>query len=245
MENGIPVRTGTRAILLVIAVMTLAMADLDGSAACQAATFPSGVTIESSTPDDGYISPVQDLDEHADPAGLDEFTVTFSSAVQLTTSMVSVQTTGGLVPSIDTVQNIGTGGTEWKVRLDRPIPPGESTTFTFGTTETVYYTSLPGDVDEDTVASPHDKAEWLDAYHSGMTELSRHDIDDDGDVDADDYDRLLALQKGINATQAWLDEPDWNVVCCEDFGVCDFYFADACPEDTEDVGCPCPSSGGS
>ena len=88
-------------------------------------TISYGEQIVAADPPAGYLDP----EEYP---GLDRFTVTFDSANYVYIDEITVEVTGGVAPVVTQVWRPEDAGQEtMEIVLDRPIPMGETTTFTF------------------------------------------------------------------------------------------------------------------
>jgi hypothetical protein len=109
----------------------------------------------------------------------------------------------------------------------------------------IVLSAIPGDVNQDAIVSVDDQIDFLEAYHYSSTDPLYHDLDDNGIVDAEDYQRLIELHQNADSTGGWFtegggDQPKYSVVCCTNGGMCVWYHATACPDGTTQVDCPCP-----
>jgi len=100
-------------------------------------TINDGEAIVASDPPEGGV------DSHLFP-GFDRFTITFDQPGYVFIDDVIVETTGGDTPTVIQTRRLDNGEPETlQIVLDRPLPVGETTTFTFntgGSTNTVTYT---------------------------------------------------------------------------------------------------------
>lgn len=88
-------------------------------------TIAEGELLVASDPPSGYLDP----DEHPD---LDRFTVTFDSPNYVYIDDIRVEATGGDPPVVLSTRRLVNGAPETvEIVLDRPLPVGETVTFTF------------------------------------------------------------------------------------------------------------------
>ena len=196
----------------------------------------SGVEIAWSDPADVFIDVRQIEDAGANPDGISQIRVDFSESVDLTSDCISILTTGGNSPA---VQDVTGSGNEWTIDLDGPIPGGESTAIVFDSgAASVVIHSHPGDVNLDGTTDDDDGTALEEAIQAGETDLSRYDIDRDGDVDQSDADRLDEML-AVFGGSVWRIRPLPTVLCCCAFGDCSIHVTSACGDGDTQVACPC------
>ncbi len=218
-----------------VVVVLWSMNGFSTGASAYAEEAPEDVGIEVTEPEDGYIDPRENRDRDGNAVGLNEFTVRFSGPVELKVSSFTVDVTGGRPPQIAAVEPLTQDRTSWRVRLDGPIPVGESTQFVFTNGDAFVYTFHPGDVNGDGVVSAQDQIALLEALDSSTDDVSRYDINRDDTVDAEDYETLVSLHERVVGVD--------QAVCCYFLGMCDYYLLEACPPPTVQIDCPCPGWG--
>lgn len=229
-------RSTAPAVVCALAVIVL----INPKSALGASPVAADARVLSTVPHNGYVYPGQDLD--GIPVGLEEFTVTFSSPLDLEVGTIAVQTTGRGGPNIIKTEATSEDATHWRVHLDRPISPRGETTFLFFGGDVVTLSALPGDVNQDGVLSIDDVLEFLDAFHMSDTDPLWHDMDGNGIVETADYERLVELHEGVNSMLPGNTADPYAITrmrCCEAFGVCVAYLVEECPNGTVEVSCPC------
>ena len=123
-------------------------------------TISSGETIVASDPPGGVL-------DARDHAPLDRFTVTFDSPNYVYPDEVNVDVSGGsAIPQVLQTRRLDNGDPETvEIVLDRPLPRGQTTTFTFldgSVGDPVAHTFAPGDTDGD--ADLHDFAAFQTCF---------------------------------------------------------------------------------
>lgn len=206
--------------------------------------FVEDIDISWTYPPSGYICPRIEEADGSRPPQLDEFIVSFSDPIQLTESMITVQSTGDVQLKVVEVVPDVVGQTGWSIILDQPVPLGRSVWVTFGEDQVVVLSALPGDVNQDGTVSRADLAEFDQATHLAAADPLYYDLNSDDGVDL--YDRELLSDWLAEAAG---DDPPGHgakLICCEDDadGTCQSFLVgleDDCPGGYTEVDCPCPS----
>ena len=149
-------------------------------------TMGSGERLVGSDPPGGFVDA-----RHNAP--LDHFTITFDAPNYVYLNEISVETTSGDAPEVTRTRRLEDGAPETvEIVLDRPIPFGATTRFTFDDGEAinvVEYTFAPGDTDGDGDADLRDAAAFQCCF--GQAEpvglCLALDANADGTIDLDDY----------------------------------------------------------
>jgi hypothetical protein len=154
-------------------------------------TISYGERMVASDPPTGFV----DAQVHAN---LDRFTVTFDEPNYVYVDEINVKVTGGPVPEVIQTRRQDNGPPDTvEIVLDRPIPMGETTTFTFDdgvAVNLVNYTFAPGDTNGDGLVNLADMAAFQCCF--GQTNLTGAclalDLVRDDHITLDDYVALVA-----------------------------------------------------
>jgi len=149
-------------------------------------TISYGETIIASDPPGGFV----DARDHAE---LDRFTVTYDSANYVYIDEITVEVTGGIAPHVIQTRRRDNGEPDTvEIVLDRPIPMGETTRFTFDdgvAVNIVEYTFAPGDANGDGKADLFDLGVMQTCFGPGPLTGAclALDLDRDDDIDLSDF----------------------------------------------------------
>ena len=198
------------------------------------------IEINWTYPPSGYICPRIEEADGSRPPQLDELFISFSDPIQLTQSMITVQSTGDLQPTVVQIVPDVMGQTEWSIILDQPVPLGRSVSVTVGTDQVVMLHAVPGDVNQDGIVSYADLVEFDEAFTDNVVADPLYfDLNADGAMD--EYDRDLLVERVVEVEELDLT-PTAYAICCETYGVCQLFLVgegDDCPGGWEEVTCPC------
>jgi hypothetical protein len=158
-------------------------------------TILYGEQMVASDPPVGFV----DARVHAD---LDRFTVTFDKPNYVYVDEISVEVTGGAAPAVIQTRRQDNGPPDTvEIVLDRPIPMGETTTFTFDdgvAVNVVNYTFVPGDTNGDGSVNLADVAAFQCCF--GQTDLTGAclaiDIVSDQTINLGDFKEVIPLLSG-------------------------------------------------
>jgi len=158
-------------------------------------TISYGEQITASDPPDGFVN----ARRHA---MLDRFTVTFGEPNYVYVDEITVDVTGGDAPEVIQTRRLDNGPPDTvEIVLDRPIPMGETTTFTFDdgvAVNVIEYTFAPGDTNGNGLVELDDIAEFQRCF--GQSPPSGPclalDLTRDGSIDLDDHAALEELFSG-------------------------------------------------
>ncbi|MGB2985637.1 MAG: hypothetical protein WBE26_07110, partial [Phycisphaerae bacterium] len=124
---------------------------------------------------------------------LDRFTVTFDSPNYVYLDEITVEVTGGVAPVVTQTRRRENDGPETvEIVLDRPIPMGETTTFTFNdgvAVNVVEYTFAPGDTNGNGLVDLFDVATFQNCFAQTPLTGACHAVDlvADETLDLADY----------------------------------------------------------
>lgn len=216
--------------------------ELSGNQA-ETRVFPADISIDWTYPPSGYISPRIEEVDGSRPPQLSEFFVSFSDPVQLTESMITVQSTGDVKPKVVKLTPDGKEPTGWWIVLDQPVPPARSVWMTFDEDQVVVLSALPGDVNQDGEVSDADLAEFDQTTPQAVPDPLYYDLNSDDGVDLDDRELLSDwLAQGASD-----DPPGQNAkaICCREntTKICNTFLVDPeddCPTGHTEADCPCP-----
>jgi len=158
-------------------------------------TISYGEQIVASDPPSGYV----DARQHA---MLDRFTVTFDEPNYVYLDEITVDVKGGDAPDVIQTRRLNNGPPDTvEIVLDRPIPIGETTTFTFDdgvAVNVIEYTFAPGDTNGNGLVELDDIAEFQRCFgQSPSTGVCLAlDLTRNGTLDLEDYTELRMLFTG-------------------------------------------------
>jgi hypothetical protein len=158
-------------------------------------TISYGEQVIACDPPGGFL----DARQHT---GLDRFTVTFDQPNYIYLDEVAVEVTGGDVPVVTQTRRRENDEPDTvEIVLDRPVPFGETTRFTFNdgvAVNVIEYTFAPGDTDGDGDADLHDFALFQTCFgQSGVASpCAALNLNSDGMIDLSDYARFYSLLSG-------------------------------------------------
>jgi hypothetical protein len=155
-------------------------------------TISYGERVIGAEPPMGYVHP-------AWQPGFDRFTVVYDAPNYAYLDDIVIEVTGGDTPVVIATKRLDNGPPEvLEIRLDRPIPPGERTTFTFHdgavVNRVVYSFQSDGDVNGDGRVDLRDLGVLQNCYASPVTvfdQCGAFDFAPDEMINAEDFDDFL------------------------------------------------------
>lgn len=164
-------------------------------------TISYGEQIIESDPPSGFL-------DARTSSPLDRFTVRYDQPNYAYVDEITVETTNGAPPTVTKTRRLDNGPPDVvEIVLNRPIPFGETTTFTFDdgvATNVIEFTFAPGDTDGDGDADLYDVAVFQNCF--GKPELlgACHALDSvrDATIDIEDYADFNAVLLGPLETES-------------------------------------------